>query len=664
MNDLIIFGGTSEGRRLTEYFKNRKINVTVCVATEYGRELAGGGENITVKCGRLDKSEIISLIEHIRPAAVIDATHPYASEVTANIKAACEYIADVSEPVEYIRVVRDSSITSDCDSRYFGSTEEAVSYLDQTEGNILLTTGSKELASYCGIKDREKRVFVRILPMADGLAKAEELGYRGKHVICMQGPFTEDMNEALIRMLDIKYLVTKDTGSGGGLPQKLEAAAKTGTEVVIIGRPADETGFSVKQCVRYIDEKYCPKHRQHIFICGMGMGYDDNVTEEVKKSIAMSDVVIGARRLLRSDLVKGKKSFPEINPQRITELIKENRHWKNIAVIMSGDTGFYSGTSGLVKLLEDEKNMDVTILCGISSVCYLAGKLKISWQDAAINSAHGRKCNYTQIIRRNEKSFFLLGGDTTAETFLRTLSESGLGYVKVAVGENLSYEEEKITKGTADELLNVSFDPLSAIYVFNQKAKGIPVTPGIADDRFIRGKVPMTKEEVRAVALSKLRLAEDSVVFDIGAGTGSVSVECALQAYKGHIFAIERKEEGCSLIEENRKAFGIMNMTVIRADAPEGLEGLPAPSHAFIGGSGGNLREIIQKLYDMNPDIRVVVDAVTLETQAEAALLLEEIMGKIPEVVQINIAKNRRAGRYNLMTAGNPVCVISCGGEQ
>ena len=175
----------------------------------------------------------------------------------------------------------------------------------------------------------------------------------------------------------------------------------------------------------------------------------------------------------------------------------------------------------------------------------------------------------------------------------------------------------------------------------------------------------MTKTEVRTVSLSKLRLKEDSICYDIGAGTGSVSVEMALRAYRGHVFAIEKKEDAAALLEENKKKFALEHMQIIRGTAPEALSGLPAPTHAFIGGSSGNLREIVHLLMEQNPYVRIVINCITLETVGEALECIRELKREQEsvawetEVVQLGVARSKDIGRYHMMMGENPIYIIT-----
>jgi precorrin-6Y C5,15-methyltransferase (decarboxylating), CbiT subunit len=173
------------------------------------------------------------------------------------------------------------------------------------------------------------------------------------------------------------------------------------------------------------------------------------------------------------------------------------------------------------------------------------------------------------------------------------------------------------------------------------------------------GAVPMTKSEVRAVCLSKLQLTEDAVCWDVGAGTGSVSVEMALLAKKGTVYAVERREDALALLEENKAAFGVENLIPVAGVAPECCEKLPAPTHAFIGGSSGNLREIVALLLEKNPGVRIVAAAVTLESAAELTGIIKEYNFTEHEIVSLTVARDRRAGRYHLMTGQNPVYLFT-----
>ena len=275
-------------------------------------------------------------------------------------------------------------------------------------------------------------------------------------------------------------------------------------------------------------------------------------------------------------------------------------------------------------------------------------------------SVHGRRENLIRAVYENKKVFTLLGGSVSemAEELLRF----GLSHVRVTLGENLSYENERILSGTPDELLSMETAPLAAALIENPEGGGLAAPCGLRDEAFIRGKVPMTKSEVRAVSLSRLELKGDSVVWDVGAGTGSVSVEAALQAVRGQVFAVEKNPEALALIEKNRERFGVPNLTIVEGWAPEALEALPAPTHLFIGGSSGNLKEIVRTALGKNPRVRVVLNAIALETVAEAMEVIRTFPVTDTQVSQVTAARGRRLGEHQLMTGLNPVYIISFSG--
>lgn len=183
------------------------------------------------------------------------------------------------------------------------------------------------------------------------------------------------------------------------------------------------------------------------------------------------------------------------------------------------------------------------------------------------------------------------------------------------------------------------------------------------DEWFIRGKIPMTKSEVRAVSLSKLELKPDAVVYDIGAGTGSVSIEAALAVPKGHVYAIEQKADAWDLISANQEKFQVKNMTLVKGKAPDAMKGLPVPTHVFIGGSSGQMENLVSGLQKQNPHVRIVINAIALETLAQVMDIIKK-QDVEAEVATVQIAKANQVCGYHMMQGQNPVYVISFGGEE
>ena len=298
------------------------------------------------------------------------------------------------------------------------------------------------------------------------------------------------------------------------------------------------------------------------------------------------------------------------------------------------------------------------VCSGISSVVYLCGKLHTAWEDARLVSLHGRSQNLVGAVAANPKVFVLVGKRESFHAMCAQLLQYGLGDVRLSVGSNLSYPDEEILTGTVEEALMLRPQDLCAVLLENDHASHV-VTHGMEDELFIRGSVPMTKSEVRSISLSKLCLEKDSVLWDIGAGTGSVSVEAARLMADGMVFAIEKNPEGAALIRQNMLQFKTPNVRVIEGEAPQALEDLPAPTHAFLGGTSGNMERILQLLIEKNADVRIVINVIALESLGEA-LRVAEKLELDTQVVCVNTARAREVGRYHMMMGQNPVYVISC----
>ncbi len=652
-NDVILFAGTSEGRMLVEACRNMPLTLHVSVVTDYGETLIEPAENVRVLAGRKDAAAIEALISETGAKLVVDATHPYAASVTGTLRTVC-----AKTGTEYVRLLRAAEHDGTADCVFVPDTAAAAAYLNTVEGNVLLTVGSKELSGYTAVKDHETRLFARVLPLISSVQQASESGFKGKNLIAMQGPFTEDMNVAMLKMLDARYLVTKDTGAAGGFPEKLAAARKCGVQCIVVARPLEETGLSFDECLSMLEKRFGFRRRKSVTVLGTGVGSEAMLTLGADRACREAQKIIGAKRLLESLARYGKPCESAITPADIARAVFSGSE-ERIVVAMSGDTGFYSGTKKLLPLL---RGAQVRVLPGISSIVYFCSRLGIGWDDAVLISAHGRSCNYLAKIRKNPKVIALTGGDATANVILRDLCANGLGHVRVTVGSELSYDTERIVSGTAAELEGQSFPSLAVLMAENPAAACCGVPCGLPDSAFLRAEVPMTKQEVRAVTLAKLGVTRSAVCWDVGAGTGSVSLEMAECAEDGVVYAVEQKEAACELIEKNKLHLGVSNVSVVRGTAPEALADLPAPTHVFIGGSSGNMKEILDVALQKNPQARIVINTVTAESFAEAVELMKTLPVVDREIVELSAAHGRSVGRYHLMTAQNPVFVISMTG--
>lgn len=653
MYKAIVFAGTTEGYALCEFLAENRVSVYACAATEYGGSLLQENEFLHVSAGRLKTEDMEELFRKENPEIVLDATHPYAAEVTKNIRTACE-----SAGVLYQRILRPEG-EKNSEAIYVESTEEAAAFLSGTEGNIFLTTGSKELAKFTGIPDYKERLFARVLSIPSVIRSCAELGIEGKHLIGMQGPFSAEINEAMLRQFQCSYLVTKDTGLAGGFPEKMEACQRCGVTPVIIGRPLKEEGLSLQDARVFLSKMFGFTLSQKISLVGIGMGAEKTLTLEGKKALNEAELLIGAKRMTEAVQKPGQMVLHEYRSEKIVEYIREHPKYRTVAIALSGDVGFYSGAKKLI----DQLDGNVEVICGISSVVYFMSKIGLSWDDAKIVSAHGRNCNLISLIRHNPKVFSILGTEDGVAVLASRLVYYGMGDVTLYVGENLSYENEKIFHDKAANLTEYRGDALSVVTACNEKATPLSAVHGISDGEFLRGKAPMTKEEVRTVSLSKLRLSEDSVCYDVGAGTGSVSVEMALRAWMGQVYAIEKKEDALALLKENKKKFAVDNLTIIPGVAPEAMTELPAPTHAFIGGSSGNMQDIINLLLEKNPKVRIVINCITLETVTEAMNAIRDFGLEDVDIVQLAAARSKSIGRYHMMMGENPIYIISCSGR-
>ncbi len=376
-------------------------------------------------------------------------------------------------------------------------------------------------------------------------------------------------------------------------------------------------------------------------------------TVEALEAIQSADLIIGAPRLLDGLPNNGAKIVPSIRSSEILNILMKEQP-VDACVLFSGDSGFYSGTKTLLPLLW-ENGLEAEIFPGISSLQSFAAHLGMSWQNWRLCSAHGVECDPLAEIMCGQPCFFLTGGSGTPAGICSELTKAGLGELKVWTGENLGYENESVSRGTAEEFADREFAPLSVLLT-----DAVPVrkktAPGILDEDFIRGKVPMTKREIRAVIPSLLRLSPNDICWDIGAGTGSVSIEFALQC-RG-VWSLERDSEALDLIHRNRAKFHAWNLRVIETAAPAGMEVLPKPDAVFVGGSGGHLTEILRAVKKANPAARICVSAIALETLALASNVLSEL-GYSVNVTQISISRAKPAGNLNLLMAQNPVFLIT-----
>ena len=399
MSGVFLFSGTSEGRTLAAWLAENKIQCTVSVATEYGRLVMEDSPYITLLEGRMNRDEMIGQLEKISPVCVVDATHPFATEVTSKIQAACEITK-----IPYYRVSRDlgdgdfgKQEAGGFDKkeknaypgekvRVFSTMKEAAYYLEHKEGNIFLTTGSKQLGEFVKICQDTERIFTRVLPSIESLELCEKAGLSGKHVIAMQGPFSKEMNVEMIKQVQATYMVTKETGAAGGFWEKIQAAEECGCQIIILENPEKRESLTTKYTVDQVKNKLCKllnienkniqkkkieradidcnafqypsdenrgddakQEKTQLTLVGIGMGLEDTLTIAADKALRRSEVIFGAPRLLKDVKRYGKEVVPLYKKEDILAYLKEHPQYRNVVVALSGDTGFYSGAAGFFR---------------------------------------------------------------------------------------------------------------------------------------------------------------------------------------------------------------------------------------------------------------------------------------------------------------------------
>ena len=392
---------------------------------------------------------------------------------------------------------------------------------------------------------------------------------------------------------------------------------------------------------------------QTVTLIGMGASAD-TLTAEAREALGRAELVAGAQRLL--DALPAGVTAERVPAVRPADILAAVAGAQNAAVLYSGDTGFYSGAAGLLARLK-EAGIPARVLPGLSSVQMLAAALGRPWQDWNLVSAHGRPCDPVAAVCGGQPAFFLTGtGESGPAALCAQLTAAGLGTLPVTVGENLGLASRRIFAGTAAGAAGERFGPLAVLLA--EPAFRLPArTPGWPDETFVRAEgVPMTKRAVRAQVLAQLALCPGETVWDVGAGTGSVSLEMAYANGGAPVWAVERLPEACAVLEANRRRLGGWNVRPVSGEAPAALAGLPAPDAVFIGGTRGRLGPILDAALAANPAARICLTAIALESLA-AALDACAARGLEAEITQIAAA--HAAGRPHLLRAANPVFLIT-----
>ena len=403
-------------------------------------------------------------------------------------------------------------------------------------------------------------------------------------------------------------------------------------------------------------------HQEKIYLVGAGIEGWEGFGARALEVINEAEVLIGHQRHL--DI------FPAFTGEKrvlgdlsaMLDFLKETG--KRVVVLGSGDPNFFGVGRFLLRNLPKER---VEIFPNVTSVQYAFARIKEPWDDAIFVSVHGRglKGAIDRIVAA-EKAAILTDGVNTPAVIARELMARGADGYEAWLCEDLGLPTERFTRTDVKGLTELSCSPLNILILINTWEPNLVNYPvlGIADDEYATAKKLITKQEVRAVTLAKLSLQDDLVLWDIGAGSGSISIEAGNLMPNGKVFALEKNPQYLCFIRDNLKKFAARNIALVEAFAPEGLDDLPDPDRVFIGGSGGMLEEIIEAVdRRLKNDGRIVLNAVTLDTLTKAVEFLED-HGYTVEAACINVAKTRGLTEYKMFEAHNPVYVVTAFKEE
>ncbi|UFS71793.1 precorrin-6y C5,15-methyltransferase (decarboxylating) subunit CbiE [Geomonas sp. RF6] len=397
--------------------------------------------------------------------------------------------------------------------------------------------------------------------------------------------------------------------------------------------------------------------QQKIFLVGAGIEGWEGFGKQALDVINSAEVLIGHKRLLEifPDFPGEKRSMDDLSA--MLEYLKTTT--RRTVVLGSGDPNFFGVARFLLRNLPKER---IEIYPNVTSVQYAFARIKEPWDDAAFVSVHGRGISRAlDRIIASEKVAILTDPVNTPAQIAKALIARGAEGYDAWLCEDLGLLSERFTKTTVRGLTEISASPLNILILIRSWEANLQHFPvmGIRDEEFSTAKKLITKEEVRAVTLGKLQIQDDLVLWDIGAGSGSVSIEAGNLMPNGRIFALEKNPQYLTFLKDNLAKFVARNVMVIEAYAPDGLEDLPDPDRVFIGGSGGMLEEIIEAVDKrLKPEGVIVLNAVTLDTLTKSVEFLED-HGYTVEVTCVNISKTRGLTEYKMFAAHNPVYVIS-----
>ena len=395
-----------------------------------------------------------------------------------------------------------------------------------------------------------------------------------------------------------------------------------------------------------------------LWLVGGGSGQPDYLLPLAKQVLEQVDCVIASERFLK--LAAGKKQIPMKQLSALLEQLPTLLQTDSVAILVSGDPLLYSFYRTVRNRYPD---WEITVIPGVGSLQLLGAKFGLTMEDAFISSLHGKPYTAGSIacaVAQHALTFFFCSAKDGVRQIAQALCQYQLSDTTMYIGADLTYETEQTWSGTPEQFCSAENPALCVTAVRNPNPKPVGTAGFLPDDAFLRNAAPMTKEEVRAVIISKLRLQPDSIVWDLGAGTGSVSITCAKCCPYGKVYAVEYQEQALDILRQNCAYLQAENVTVIAGRAETVLSELPVPDCIFIGGSNGAFPEILRQIQQLPKSVRLVVSAVTLETQAEVTQLLQDAPQL--EIVPVFSGQSRKVGRYHVLQPYHPVLLFACTG--
>ena len=422
-----------------------------------------------------------------------------------------------------------------------------------------------------------------------------------------------------------------------------------------------------------------------IYVLGVGPGGAGFVPPRTAELAGSCDLLIGGKRNLTlfANLTVEKREIGR-DIEALLDIVEACYRKRRVGILVSGDPGLYSL---LVPLRRRFSAAELEVIPATSALQYLFARISLPWHDAFIFSLHGRPGetlapDLAEAVRRHAKVGLFTDGKNTPSRVCEMLLQQGVKECKVYIGENLSYPEEKLYAGSLDDCRYLSVEPLNVMVITNEFKKQEAgnkeqeggqkdkptcsnlswnyVVPGIPDELFCRGEVPMTKEEIRSLSLSRLRLQAQHTVLDVGAGTGSVSVECALLLKEGKVIAVEKDQTALDLLEQNARRFNLDNIEIIHGSAPAALAKVERADRIFIGGTGGQMGAILTACSLILADGGILVlNCILLESLASCMEQLKKLPFEKPQVISVAIARGQWLGEQTMLRPLNPVFIIT-----